>query len=461
MGVQTAVSVIIGAELGGPFRGAFGTAEKQLSTLGSAIKGLNKSSENISAFKQLRNETLTSYQTWKNAEQQVAKLAQQIKATEKPSKQLNNEFRNAKKDALLAKTAYTQNRNSLAELSSTLKQAGINIKQLGKEQNQLGNAIDVLKARYTSLSNIENKRQANLAKRAAYRSQIMDVVALGTSLYGLVKPALAFESAMADVKKVVDFDSPEEIRQMESDIKELSKTIPLSLDGLAQIVAAGGQLGVPKEKLADFAKTASQMSVAFDFSADDAGQSMAKLSNVLQMPIEQMGLVGDVINHLSNNIAATAPEIVEVDLRAGAMGKSFGLAYNELSALAGAFIAMGKTPEIAGTAINMMTSRLKLIPVSSGAAREAFDQLGISMKDYTQLIESGNGKEALMTVLEALTRVQGIKRSQIMKDMFGEEATRHVNSLVESLDMLKTNFQLVADETEYTGSMQREFAARS
>lgn len=265
MGVQTAVSVIIGAELGGTFRGAFGTAEKQLSTLGSAIKGLNKSSENISAFKQLRNETLTSYQTWKNAEQQVAKLAQQIKATEKPSKQLSNEFRNAKKDALLAKTAYTQNRNSLAELSSTLKQAGINTKQLGKEQNQLVNAIDVLKARYTSLSNIENKRQANLAKRAAYRSQIVDVVALGTSLYGLVKPAVAFESAMADVKKVVDFDSPEEIRQMESDIKELSKTIPLSLDGLAQIVAAGGQLGVPKEKLADFAKTASQMSVAFDF----------------------------------------------------------------------------------------------------------------------------------------------------------------------------------------------------
>ena len=142
MGVQTAVSVIIGAEIGGTFKGAFGTAEKQLSTLGSAIKGLNKSSENISAFKQLRNETLTSYQTWKSAEQQVAKLAQQIKATEKPSKQLNNEFRNAKKDAFLAKTAYTQNRNSLAELSSTLKQAGINTKQLRTEQNRLGNAIE-------------------------------------------------------------------------------------------------------------------------------------------------------------------------------------------------------------------------------------------------------------------------------------------------------------------------------
>ena len=289
----------------------------------------------------------------------------------------------------------------------------------------------------------------------------MDVVSLGASLYGLVKPAVAFESAMADVKKVIDFDSPEELRQMESEIKKLSETIPLTLEGLAQIVAAGGQLGVPKDQLTDFAETAAQMSVAFDITADEAGQSMAKLSNVLQMPIREMSKVGDVINHLSNNIAATAPEIVEVNLRAGAMAKSFGLSYNEVSALAGTFVAMGKTPEIAGTAINMMASRLKLIPVSSGAARDAFDQLGISMEHYTELVESGKGTEAMLTVLEALTKIQGVKRSQIMKDMFGENANRHINSLVEGLDTLKANLHLVANETEYAGSMQREFAARS
>ena len=170
----------------------------------------------------------------------------------------------------------------------------------------------------------------------------MDMVALGGTLYGMIKPAVAFESAMADVKKVVDFDSPEELREMQNEIKNLAKTIPLSLEGLAQIVAAGGQLGVAKKDLAGFAETAAKMSVAFGTTADEAGQAMAKLSNVLQMPIADMGRVGDVINHLSNNMAATAPEIVEVNLRAGAMGRSFGLAYNELSALAGTFVAMGK-----------------------------------------------------------------------------------------------------------------------
>lgn len=461
MGVQTAVSVIIGAELGGTFKGAFTSSKKQLETLGQSIKQLNTASDNVNAFKELRQSTISAKQEWTAAEAEVKRLAKEIKNTEKPSKELNNSFRNAKKEAAIAKSAYEQNKAALKEMSTSLKAAGVDTKNLTQEQNRLGQAMEILRKRQTALAAIENKRQANLSKRSAYRSQMMDVVALGTSLYGLVKPAIAFESAMADVKKVVNFETPQQVREMENDIKNLSKRIPLALDGLAQIVAAGGQLGVPREKLTEFAETAAKMSVAFSITADEAGQSMAKMSNVLQMPIDQMSKVGDVINHISNNIAATAPEIVEVNLRAGAMAKSFGLAYNEISALAGTFVSLGKTPEIASTAINMMASRLKLIPVSSGAAREAFDQLNISMAEYTEMVESGRGKDALMTVLEALKSVSGIKRSQIMKEMFGEQATRHLNSLVEGLDSLKSNLNLVANEADYANSMHKEFTTRS
>lgn len=461
MSVKTAVSVIIGAELGSGFRSTFTGAGKQLGALGATIKNLHKSSENITAFKTLGRDTLEARREWQNAQSEVARLANEISKAEKPSKALNASFRNAKKDAALAKSAYTQNRTALSDMSASLKKAGIDTKNLTAEQTRLGKALDTLRTRQSALVNIENKKSANLANRSAYRSQIVDMLALGGTLYGMVKPAIAFESAMAEVKKVVNFDGDKDVRAMESAIKDLSKSIPLSLEGLTQIVAAGGQLGVPKAELTAFAESAAKMSVAFGTTADEAGQSMAKLSNVLQMPIREMSRVGDVINHLSNNMAATAPEIVEVNLRAGAMGKSFGLAYNEVSALAGTFVAMGKTPEIAGTAINMMASRLKLIPVSTGAARKAFNQLGISMKDYTKLIENGNGREAMMTVLEALKKVQGVKRSQIMHDLFGENANRHINSLVEGLDTLKNNMRLVANETDYAGSMNEEFARRS
>ncbi|MFV0627292.1 MAG: phage tail tape measure protein [Alphaproteobacteria bacterium] len=289
----------------------------------------------------------------------------------------------------------------------------------------------------------------------------MDVVALGGTLYGMIKPAVAFESAMADVKKVVNFESPEQIREMENDIKNMSKAIPLSLDGLAAIVAAGGQLGIPRQHLAGFAETAAKMSVAMNMTADEAGQAMAKMSNVLNTPIDEMGKVGDIINHLSNNMAATGPEIVEVALRAGSMGKSFGLANNEIAALGATFVSLGKSPEIAGTAINMMASRLKLLPTKGKEGVKVMRQLGISMKDYTKLIENEQGQEALLMVLEGLQKVQGVKRAEIMNKLFGENAQRHVNSLVEGLDKYKENIKMVADETGYAGSMQKEFAARS
>ena len=344
MGVQTAVSVIIGAELGGTFKGAFTSSKKQLETLGQSIKQLNTASENVNAFKELRQSTISAKQEWTAAEAEVKRLAKEIKNTEKPSKELNNSFRNAKKEAAIAKSAYQQNKTALKEMSTSLKAAGVDTKNLTQEQNRLGQAMEILRKRQTALAAIENKRQANLSKRSAYRSQMMDVVALGTSLYGLVKPAIAFESAMADVKKVVNFDTPQQIKEMEHDIKQLSKRIPIAVEGLTQMIATGGQLGVPREKLAQFAEIASKMSIAFDITSEEASTSMAKLSNVLQVPIEQMTKVGDVINHLSNNTAATAQDLLTVSIKAGAMAKSFGMSHNELSALASSFIALGVAP---------------------------------------------------------------------------------------------------------------------
>ena len=461
MGVQTAVSVIIGAELGGTFKGAFTSSKKQLETLGQSIKQLNTASDNVNAFKELRQSTISAKQEWTAAEAEVKRLAKEIKNTEKPSKELNNSFRNAKKEAAIAKSAYQQNKAALKEMSTSLKAAGVDTKNLTQEQNRLGQAMEILRKRQTALAAIENKRQANLSKRSAYRSQMMDVVALGTSLYGLVKPAIAFESAMADVKKVVNFDTPQQIKEMEHDIKQLSKRIPIAVEGLTQMIATGGQLGVPREKLAQFAEIASKMSIAFDITSEEASTSMAKLSNVLQVPIEQMTKVGDVINHLSNNTAATAQDLLTVSIKAGAMAKSFGMSHNELSALASSFIALGVAPEQAASSINMMTSRLKLLPVATGAARDAFNMLGISMQEYTEMVQTGRGKDALLAVLESIKGLSTIQRSQALKEIFGEKVSQKINALIDNLDLLRTNIEMVSDEAAYTNSMQQEFEMRS
>lgn len=108
----------------------------------------------------------------------------------------------------------------------------------------------------------------------------------------------------------------------------------------------------------DFIQTIAKMSVAFDMSAETAGESMAKLANAYEIPIMQIGKLGDVINHLSNSNLAKASNIVDTLGCVTSATKSFGLSELQATSLANAFISLGKSPDVAGTAINGMLSTL-------------------------------------------------------------------------------------------------------
>mgnify|MGYP002691401850 CR=1 FL=1 len=73
------------------------------------------------------------------------------------------------------------------------------------------------------------------------------VTATMGTIRGLADPAIKFESAMADVKKVVNFDTPAQFKEMGDDILKLTRTIPMAGEEIAAIVAAGGQSGVARK----------------------------------------------------------------------------------------------------------------------------------------------------------------------------------------------------------------------
>ena len=201
-------------------------------------------------------------------------------------------------------------RSVIATSKSQLRGVGSVIKNLEQTSAVTGEALNKLKAKFNSLNNSFHKQNQILAKRASYKSQIMDVIALGASLAAPIKAAMSFESVMADVKKVVDFSEADGLEKLKSSLLDLSRTIPLSVEGLGQITAAGGQLGVAKKDLVSFTENVAKMSTAFDMLPDEAGKSMATLSNVFGIPITQLTEVGDAINHISNNSAAAARAIV-------------------------------------------------------------------------------------------------------------------------------------------------------
>ena len=112
------------------------------------------------------------------------------------------------------------------------------------------------------------------------------LVAAGAGAVALSIPAklaIDFESAMADVKKVVDFDTPQQFKQMENDIISMSTRLPMAAKDIAAIYAAGGQSGIAKNELTQFAETAVKMGVAFDITAEESGQAMAEMRTAFKM----------------------------------------------------------------------------------------------------------------------------------------------------------------------------------
>lgn len=458
---MSVLSIKIGAVLDGSFNTVIKGSSSQLTRPGENIRKLDSSLKSVSKFKQLGSDVLTSRRSWKGFEDQVKSLAKQMKAIEKPSKTLKAEFDKAKFSATKAKEAYLKKRDALHSFNEEVRKSGRNIKSLVSDQYKLGSSIEVLKGKYGKLGSAIRSHQSFLASKAHFKSQIIETIGLGLTLAAPVKVAIDFESAMADVTKVVDFKKgTDEATKFAKKLKEMSRTIPLSAAELAQIAASGGQLGIKKEDLFMFTETVAKMSTAFDMSAEQAGDSIAKLSNVYGINVSEMEHVGNVINHLSDNTAAKARDMVEALAIVGGTAKQFGLDIEKTSSLANAFISLGKTPEKAATAINALLSKLQTAEEQGGDFKAALEQMGITAEEIVQRI-SENGEEALLYFFQTLKKMDNQERSTILMKLFGQEYQDDIALLVGSFNKYEDAIKLLANTEKYKSSLQEEFKNRA
>ena len=343
------------------------------------------------------------------------------------------------------------------------RQGSSELRRLQRQYEGLGETMSRIKRNQNLRGRIDNAIQRNRSVRDSLKSEILSTVASIGVVSVPIKLAIEFESAMADVRKVVNFDTPEQAKAMERDILHLTRSIPMAGDELAAIVAAGGQSGVAREKLIGFAEDAAKMGVAFDMSADSAGEAMATMSNVLRRPIETMSEFGDAINYLSDNTNSKAAAIVNVMTRVGSDIKQLGLTDNQGAALGSTFLSMGKAPELAAQATKGMVTAFSLARV--GKFDDELKQLGLTTKGFAAAMD----KDAQGAITDFLQRVRQLPKEQqmpLLLKMFGRNYADDVLLLTSSMEEYNRQLNLLSEtdadgKLKYVGSMQREFANRS
>lgn len=299
----------------------------------------------------------------------------------------------------------------------------------------------------------------------AASSAVSSIKAVSGAVMGLSEEAIKFESAMANVKKVVDFESPEGFKNLKKDILEMTRTIPMSKEELAGIAASGGQLGIAEKDLKSFTTTIAKMGVAFDMSAEQAGDSMAKLANIYKIPISQIDKLGDAVNQLSNSSPAKAADIVNTLGRVGGVAKQFGLTELQTASLSNAFIALGRSPEVAGTSINGMLTKLMTADKQGAKFQKALKNMGLESKSLKKAIAQ-NGEQALMDFLRQVEKLPKENQMGALVDLFGLEYADDVAALVGGLDTYRKSIEELKKtgkdgKASFIGSMDKEFSARS
>ncbi|AQY66603.1 phage tail tape measure protein [Pseudomonas veronii] len=323
--------------------------------------------------------------------------------------------------------------------------------------------VDKLSPKLAGIQKNVGSFRKNLEKTGLGKIGIKDLVTGGAMAAPFavgIKSAVAFESEMANVNKVVDFKTPEQFKQMGDDISRMSEVLPMAAGDIAKIVAAGGQAGFAQNELLGFAEAAVKMGIAFDQTADQSGDMMATWRTSFKMTQGEVTDLADRINYLGNTGPANTKKISDIVTRIGPLGEIAGLASGQIAALGATMAGVGVEQEVAATGIkNFMLSMTKGASATK-AQSQAFKSIRLDSKQVAKSMQT-DAQGTILNILERIGKVDAASRVGLLTQLFGSESVTSIASLLTNLDLLKGNLNKVGDSTLYAGSMQKEYASRA
>lgn len=412
MAKQHELLLKIEGALGSKFKGSFQEVNKKLSGVSKSIESLNKqnlefksfarASEKIStlnkslveaksklstlssAYNTSAQKTKELAEASRQAEQKVKALEMSIARAETPTKAMKSALAVAKLEAKEAKTAFNQSASEtkklavanstaqanidrmntsidnqsekLKKLSKSLESSGVDTNNFAAEQEANQKRLD------RAMAKIKGKEQlaANIDKTKQRAGSFVKTAAITTAAVAVpIKFATEDESVMADVAKMVDFDSVAEKIDFQKAIRnKISTDIPLAFSEMGDLIANAAGARIQKNELLNFSEDAAKMAVAFDIAGGEAGDMMAKWRSAFGLGQKEVVALADKVNYLADNTSAGASAIANITSRVGPLGEIAGFGSGEIASLGATMVGMGVGEEVAATGIKKIATSL-------------------------------------------------------------------------------------------------------
>ena len=334
------------------------------------------------------------------------------------------------------------------------KELSLAIKISGKLDKSLSTAINSAQSQLNSLNAGANK----ISKAAMTGIVTGSAAIIGAS----ITKAMSYEKSMAGVAKVVDEcrDSNGNLTdtyyELSDGILDLSTKIPMTAEGFASIVESAGQAGIAKDELLSFAEDAAKMGVAFDTTAEQAGDWMAQWRTSMGLSQGEVVSLADQINYLGNTSSEKATKLADVVSRVGSLGKIAGLTGGQVAALAASM--PGVEAEISATGIKNMTKAMTAGEAATKRQQEVLSKLGFSSTELAERMQT-DATGAILDFLGAMKQLPEAEQSAALSQYFGSESVAAIAPLLANLDNLEAQFRKVGDSSQYADSMNKEYEA--
>lgn len=409
----------LNAQLGGSYSKTFKAAQDELAAMQKEIQSLSKTQSDITAYQKQQTAVENTRKRLELLQQQYDNIQKEIQQTGEFSADLQNKL--LAKQQQIDKTTSSLNRQTerLDEMGDALKEAGVNMDDLGQSSARLTNRIDVLKKEQEEVA--EGAQTFGNKASQAFGAVHEAIVAAGiaTALKEVyeyfadcAQASMDFESAMTGVAKTTDL-TDDELSAMSDAIKEMSTEIPATTEELAAIAESAGQLGIHKESLLDFTEIMAMLGTSTNMTADEAATSLSRLANITGMSQEDFDRLGATIVDLGNNLATTEKEIVDMSMRIAGAGAQVGMTEAEIMSFSGALSSVGIEAEAGGSAFSTLISNMSLAVQQGGDGLEQFaDVAGMSASEFAAAFEE-DAAGAIIQFIQGLGNMESEGRSAI------------------------------------------------
>ena len=345
-------------------------------------------------------------------------------------------------------------------LQEELQTAAKNISNLNYAAENLGDALKNSSQEevVSTLQDLENHAAAAADEVENLKNAWLNIEKISeqAGLSMAVAAATQFEHNFAKMAHSVTGTS-EQMSLLKQQIKDLSNEMGVAAADIMNVASAAAGFGVATEDLAQFSEIAIQMGKVFGVAGEEVAQSLANIQKAFQFEnTEQLQKFADNLARLGEVANASEDEMLGVVDAVSTAAHQFGLSANETTALASAFLALGRSPSEASKSIKTLLQKLATAETQSAGFQAALANIGLSANQLAQDIRE-KPQAALNEFLQTIKGLDETTQANVLQDLFGDNVGTQIQAVVANLGEYQTALNAVANEQSAAGRLAEKY----